>query len=163
VCCLVYNDKQWRSFAALLGTPELMDDPRFATQGARSADIDEVLAFVAEQLEQRTTAEWLEAFERADIPAMPLHTLDTLLTDPHLDAVGFFHHREHPAAGPIRMLDVPSRWSETPPAFRRHAPLLGEHSVEVLREAGYADDEIERLIADGVTRTADGVTRTADA
>ena len=156
VCCLVYNDKQWRSFAALLGTPELMDDPRFATQGARSASIGEVLAFVAEQLEQRTTAEWLEAFERADIPAMPLHTLDTLLTDPHLEAVGLVRHGQHPVAGPIRMLDVPSRWSGTPPAFTRHAPLLGQHSVEVLREAGYADGEIEQLLADGVTAVPAG-------
>lgn len=156
LCVLVYNDRQWRSFAGLLGAPELLDDPRFSTQAARSAHVDEVLAFVAEQLRLRTTAEWLDAFERADIPAMPLHTLDTLLADPHLDAVGFFRHDAHPAAGPIRMLDVPSRWSETPPGIHRHAPLLGEHSVEVLREVGYADGEIDRLLADGVTAVPDG-------
>jgi crotonobetainyl-CoA:carnitine CoA-transferase CaiB-like acyl-CoA transferase len=154
LCVLIYNDKQWRSFAALIGRPELMQDGRFATQASRSANVSVVLAFVAAQLETRTTDEWLEAFAQADIPAMPLHTLDSLLDDPHLGAVGFFQHRDHPAAGPIRMLDVPSRWSETPPGFRRHAPLLGEHSVEVLKEAGYSDREIDRMLEDGVTAAA---------
>ena len=151
VCLLIYNDKQWRSFFALLGRPELMEEERFATQAGRSQHIDAVYAFVAEQVLTRTTTAWLEAFDRADIPAMPLHTLDTLLGDPHLEAVGFFRTMEHPTEGPIRVMDVPSRWSETPPAFRSHAPLLGEHSVEVLREVGYGDAEIERMLASGVT------------
>ena len=91
VCCLIYNDKQWRSFAALLGTPGADGRPALRHAGrALGSTSREVLAFVAEQLLRRTTAEWLEAFERADIPAMPLHTLETLLADPHLEAVGFF-------------------------------------------------------------------------
>jgi crotonobetainyl-CoA:carnitine CoA-transferase CaiB-like acyl-CoA transferase len=154
LCVLIYNDRQWRSFTALLGRPELMEDPRFATQASRSANVEAVLAFVAAQLETRTTADWLDAFEEADIPAMPLHTLETLLADRHLDAVGFFRTMEHPSAGPIRVMDVPSRWSETPPGFRHHAPRLGEHSVEVLREVGYTESEIEGMLADGVTAAA---------
>ncbi|MBM3679064.1 MAG: CoA transferase [Actinobacteria bacterium] len=151
LCLLIYNDKQWRSFFGLIGRDDLAEDPRFASQAGRSESIAEVYAFVAEQLRERTTSAWLEAFDQADIPAMPLHTLESLRADPHLAAVGFFRTMEHPSEGPIRVMDVPSRWSETPPTFRRHAPRLGEHSVEVLREIGYGEEEIELMLADGVT------------
>jgi crotonobetainyl-CoA:carnitine CoA-transferase CaiB-like acyl-CoA transferase len=106
---------------------------------------------VAGELATRTTAQWLELLERADIPAMRLHDLESLLADPHLEAVGFFHDAEHPSEGPIRVMDVPARWSETPPSIRRHAPRLGEHSVEVLAEAGYSRAEIDELLAAGTT------------
>ncbi len=154
LCLLIYNDKQWGAFFELIGRPDLLDEPRFATQASRSEHIDEVYAFVATELARRPATEWLEAFDRADIPAMPLHTLDSLLADPHLDAVGFFRHLEHPSEGPIRVMDVPSRWSETPPAFHCHAPRLGQHSIEVLREAGLDETTIERMIAQGTTLQA---------
>jgi crotonobetainyl-CoA:carnitine CoA-transferase CaiB-like acyl-CoA transferase len=151
---LIYNDRQWQSFFAAIDKPELFAEEPFSSQAARSENIAEVYAYVARQLETRSTADWIDLFERADIPAMPLHTLDSLIHDPHLEAVGFFHHRRHPSEGDVLMMDAPSRWSATPPAFRSHAPLLGQHSVEVLAEAGYTEAEIERLLADGVTATA---------
>jgi crotonobetainyl-CoA:carnitine CoA-transferase CaiB-like acyl-CoA transferase len=82
---------------------------------------------------------------------MPVHTLESLLEDPHLASVGFFRSVDHPTEGPIRAMDTPSRWSASPPAYRLHAPLLGEHSVEILREAGYSPGEIEELLTSGVT------------
>lgn len=149
VCVLIYNDKQWQSFFRLIGRPEMMNDPRFATHTNRSAHIGEVYAFVAEVMRTRTSAEWLDALDRADIPAMPLHTLTTLVDDPHLQATKYFQFIEHPTEGKLRTMMPPSRWSESPPEIKRHAPMLGEHTIEVLREAGYGDTEISSLLESG--------------
>ena len=155
ICALVYNDKQWKSFFALIGRPEVLEsDPRFADLGSRAEHIDELYRLVAETLATRTTAEWLVALDQADIPAMPMHTLDTLIDDPHLEAVGFFEMVEHPSEGPMRSMTVPGTWSKSQPTVERLAPRLGEHSAEILREAGYSAAEIEALVADGATLDA---------
>jgi crotonobetainyl-CoA:carnitine CoA-transferase CaiB-like acyl-CoA transferase len=153
LCLLVYNDKQWRNFFRLLGAEDTFEqDARFSTQTARSQHIAEIYAFVAEHMKTRTSAEWMTALAAADIPVMPLNSLEALLADEHLNATGFFSTVEHPSEGVIRTMAVPSRWSDSPPAETRPAPRLGEHSVEVLREAGYSDTEIDTMIADGVTK-----------
>ena len=154
VCVLVYNDKQWHSFLRLTGHPDKLNDPGFAEHAGRSAHFDEVYRFVAEIMRTRTTAEWVRVLEEADIPAMPLHTVETLIEDPHLGDVGFFRNVDHPSEGRLRMMDVPSAWSATPPELNRPAPRLGEHSVEVLREAGFSAAEIERMLASGAVRAA---------
>ena len=154
VCVLVYNDKHWRSFFKLIGREEMFDsDPRFSSQEARSRNIGEVYAFVAENMLARTSAEWLRLLKEADIPVAPLHSVDDIIDDPHLAESGFFVMAGHPTEGRVRMMAAPGTWSRTPPDALRPAPRLGEHSVEVLREAGYADAEISALIARGITRT----------
>jgi crotonobetainyl-CoA:carnitine CoA-transferase CaiB-like acyl-CoA transferase len=153
LCLLIYNDKQWRNFFKLIGRDELFeDDPRFATQASRSQHFDAAYAFVADHMRERTNAEWLAALTEADIPVMPLNSLQALLNDRHLNDTGFFVTVEHPSEGTLRSMGVPSRWSESPPQAQRPAPKLGEHSAEILREAGYADVEIETLRASGVTQ-----------
>jgi crotonobetainyl-CoA:carnitine CoA-transferase CaiB-like acyl-CoA transferase len=102
----------------------------------------------------RSTEEWLTFFDRADIPAMRLNSLESLLQDPHLRAVNFFEHAEHPSEGTVMQMGHASRWSESPPSTRSLAPRLGEHSVEVLRELGYSAEDIETMLAAGVTATA---------
>ncbi|MNS87796.1 Bile acid-CoA hydrolase [compost metagenome] len=81
-----------------------------------------------------------------------MHTFESLLDDPHLHDIGFFSESEHPAVGRIREMAIPSEWHGTPPGGRRHAPVLGEHSREVLREAGYGDAQIDALMACGASR-----------
>jgi len=152
VCVLVYNDKQWRAFFALIGRPELLSDPRFATQEARSRDYESAYALVAAEMKQRTTAEWLAILEQADIPVQRMNSLADIVADPHLAAIGYFRCVEHPSEGRIRSMAVPSEWSGTSPEYRRHAPRLGEHTREVLAEAGYAEGQIEQLIASGAAR-----------
>jgi crotonobetainyl-CoA:carnitine CoA-transferase CaiB-like acyl-CoA transferase len=110
---------------------------------------------VAEELKKRTTAEWIEALEGADIPVQRMNSIEDILADPHLAAIGYFSLREHPSEGTIRTLAVPSEWSESPPEFRRHAPRLGEHTRQVLQEIGMGKDEIESLIRTGAARAAD--------
>ncbi|HEX2825053.1 MAG TPA: CoA transferase [Burkholderiales bacterium] len=153
LCLLMYNDKQWRAFFRLLGREEMFEeDERFATQRRRSEHFAETYAFVAEQIRTRTSAEWLEALTAADIPVMPLNTLESLLEDEHLNATGFFRTVEHPSEGTIRSMRVPSHWSESEPDRMRPAPVLGQHSVEVLREAGYSDAEVAAMVDAGVTK-----------
>jgi crotonobetainyl-CoA:carnitine CoA-transferase CaiB-like acyl-CoA transferase len=149
VCVLVYNDKQWRAFFDLIGRPELLSDPRFATQEARSRDFEDAYALVASEMRKRSTADWIAALEAADIPVQRMNSLADIVADPHLEAIGYFHPVEHPTEGRIRSMAVPSEWSESPPEYRRHAPRLGEHTREVLREAGLTDAAIEQMIESG--------------
>ena len=155
VCALIYNDSHWRAFFTELGQPDrFAADPRLADIATRTNHIGALYGMVAEIMRTRSTEEWLAFFERADIPAMRLNTLDSLYKDPHLAAVGFFETVEHPSQGALNLMGHASTWSESPPSTRRLAPRLGEHSLEVLSELGYSDTEIAELLALGVTAIA---------
>jgi crotonobetainyl-CoA:carnitine CoA-transferase CaiB-like acyl-CoA transferase len=152
ICVLIYNNKEWESFFRAVGQSDrFASDPRLSDHKVRTQHYDEVYAIVGEILATRSTAEWTELLGRHDIPTAPLNSLDDLIDDPHLQAVGFFREMDHKTEGPIRLTGIPSRWSASQPEITRQPPLLGEHSVEVLREAGLADGEIEALIADKTT------------
>jgi len=152
VCALIYNDKQWKSFFDLIGKPEILEtDPRFADLGSRTRHIDELYQLVGEILATRTTAEWLKALDDADIPVMPMHTVESILEDPHMKAIDFFEIVEHPSEGRIRSMAVPGTWSASQPKVTRLAPRLGEHTREILAEAGLTDAEVSSLIADKAT------------
>lgn len=150
VCALVYNDTQWQRFLRAIGRESLLqEDPRFATFADRSRNIDFVYGELGRIFEQRSTAEWMALLEEADIPMMPMHDLQSVLSDPHLVATDFFSTVEHPSEGTIRSMRMPMTWSDSTPEPMRHAPRLGEHSIEVLQQAGFAAAEIDALIADG--------------
>ena len=155
VCALIYNDKQWKAFFEIIGKPEMLSQPEFATQQARSQNYQRAYTMVAEELQKRSTAEWVEAFERGDIPVQRMNSIDDILADPHLNAIGYFSVRDHPSEGRIRTLAVPSEWSDSQPEYRRHAPRLGEHTREVLAELGYSEDKVKELLASGAARAAD--------
>jgi len=154
VCALIYNDKQWRAFFALIGKPELMQSDKFRDQEARSRNYDDAYALVDAEMRKRRTEEWIAALEAADIPVQRMNSLDDIIADPHLEAIGYFRRIEHPSEGRIRSMAVPSEWSETPPEYRRHAPRQGEHTREILREAGLDDAAIDALIASGAAKSA---------
>jgi crotonobetainyl-CoA:carnitine CoA-transferase CaiB-like acyl-CoA transferase len=152
ICALLYNDKQCESFFKLIGREDLLEgDPRFSDITSRTRNIAELYALVAEKMSERTTAEWEALLQKADIPVMPLQTLEGLIDDPHLHQVGFFEMLEHPSEGRLRTLKPPSVWSDSQPAGSRPAPRLGEHSVDVLREAGIPTDQIAALVSAGIT------------
>ena len=153
LCILVYNDKQWRAFFEAIGKTEMRNDPLFATMASRSANIERIYAWLGGEIARRTTAEWLALLERVDIPYTPTRTIEDLLDDPHLRAVGFFRTYEHPSEGTMVEAGLPSTWSATPLSIRRPAPRLGEHTREVLGEAGLPAAEIEALVAAGTTRS----------
>ncbi len=156
ICVIVYNDKQWDKFLTATGRDDLRSDPRFATFAGRSANIDHVYAELARIIALRSTAEWITLLDEADVPALPMHDLVSILNDPHLVATEFFPTVEHPSEGKIRSMRPAATWSKTQAVPTRLAPRLGQQSEDVLRELGYSSDEITQLISDGVTNKAVG-------
>ena len=151
-----YTDADWRAFFALAGRADLLADPRFRTLESRLANIEALYEELAKIIAGRSSAEWLEALDRASVPAMVVNTLETLLVDPQLEATGFWKIVEHPTEGTLRVPDIPTTYSRTPAEIRRLPPRLGEHSREVLREAGFSEAEVDDLRASGVTSLGPG-------
>jgi crotonobetainyl-CoA:carnitine CoA-transferase CaiB-like acyl-CoA transferase len=151
ICLSANTNQQVHAFFDAIGRPELKADPRFATVPARFANVADFFRIRMEALKTRTTAEWMEILDRADVPAMPYHTLDGVLADPHLKDIRFFEIRDHPTEGKTRNMRLPNKWSCGVRKDWNPAPKLGQHSVEILREAGYTEGEVERMLAAGVT------------
>ena len=126
----------------------MTDDPRFASVTTRTAHINEIYAEVAELFKTRTTAEWTKLLDDADIPVTPMHTLETIFEDPHLVATKFFEYEDHPTEGRLRHMREPTEWSDTQPKANRHAPVMGEHTAEILAEIGYSPGDITAMLAD---------------
>src|SRR6185436_2509382 len=110
----------------LAGRAELATDARFASANARSANIGALYALLDGIASERTTADWLATLEAAEIPCNPVNRLEDLLTDPHLQATGFFVRSEHPTEGPYLTMRPPVTLSDSPPTLRSPAPRLGE-------------------------------------
>lgn len=146
VCVLVYTDKHWQRFFELSGNAAMASDPRFKSIRGRTQNIGELYAFLDRTFADRPTGEWLKLLGEADIPAMPLHTPESLLEDPHMQATGFLAEVEHPTEGTIRQIGIPSRWSNDQPEITRQTPRLGEQSVDILADYGFSRKEIAQLI-----------------
>jgi crotonobetainyl-CoA:carnitine CoA-transferase CaiB-like acyl-CoA transferase len=150
ICISANTNDQAFAFFDAVGRPELKTDPRFSSVPARFAHVKEYFEIRIEALKSKTTAEWLQIFDTADVPAMPYHTLDSVLEDPHLKDVEFFEMREHPTEGRTRNMRLPNKWSCGTRRDWSPAPKLGQQSIEILRELGYEDAEIDALVASGV-------------
>jgi len=145
ISVIASSDAQYARLLTALGRPELIEDPRFTTMAARAAHIDAVLGVLTEGLRTRSTAEWLAILSEADIPCGNAATLGELFSDDYLRETGFFQPAQHPTEGPVMLPAIAPTFSASPPAVRRLWPRLGEHTREVLREAGLADAEIEAI------------------
>jgi crotonobetainyl-CoA:carnitine CoA-transferase CaiB-like acyl-CoA transferase len=148
----VGNDTLWQRFAPLLGLPELVDDPRFATNPDRVVHRAELIPLIEEALAARGSAAWAEEMSRAGIPAGAINTVDQALAHPQVVARDMVLTTEHPTAGTLRMPGSPLKLSRHSTSVRRPPPLLGEHTDEVLGELGYSADDISALHRDGVVR-----------
>ncbi|MEZ5674658.1 Crotonobetainyl-CoA:carnitine CoA-transferase CaiB [Thalassovita litoralis] len=150
VCALIYTDGHWQRFFDAIGRGEMFTtDDRFSSFTNRMANIDFVYSELGKIIRTKTTAEWLDIFERADVPAMPMHSYESVMQDPHLVATGFFDTIEHPSEGTLRQMAVPVSFSRTPVKPSRPAPRLGEHGAEILAEAGFSDDDIAQMQQNG--------------
>jgi crotonobetainyl-CoA:carnitine CoA-transferase CaiB-like acyl-CoA transferase len=151
ICISANTNAQAFAIFDAIGRPELKTDPRFESVAARFRNTGEYFSIRAEGLKHKTTAEWVEILDRADVPAMPFQTLDQLMSDPHLADVGFFRHIDHPTEGRIWNMMLPSRLSGGARRDFRPAPKIGQDSVELLRELGYGDADIDAMLASGAT------------
>ncbi len=149
IALLPYSNDHWKRFFALAGEPQIMADARFATFEARQKHFREVWDEVERQAARKTNAQWLALLSNDDIPFSVVNSLEDLIHDPHLQSVEFWQVREHPTEGLLRFPANPVSLSATPGVMTRMPPTLGEHSAEVLRECGYDDAAITRLMASG--------------
>ena len=146
ICMLAYTDKQWQQFWKLSGQPEISDDLRFIDVGARAQNVDALYELAGDALAKRTTGEWLSLLRDAEVPAGPVNRLEDLRDDVHLNAIDFFKTFEHPTEGKIEVIDTPYRFERESLPLHRHHPQLGEHSREVLAEAGLSEAEIIAIV-----------------
>jgi crotonobetainyl-CoA:carnitine CoA-transferase CaiB-like acyl-CoA transferase len=149
ISVIASSDAQYDRLLRVLGRPELIDDPRFKSTASRAAHIDEVLGVLTEGLRARTSNEWLAILTGIDIPCGPANSLLDLFDDGYLRETGFFAEAQHPAEGRVLVPAIPATFSASPPSVRRLWPTLGEHTREVLREAGFNDTEMEGITAAG--------------
>ena len=149
VCVVPYSDQHWRRFFNEAGRADLLSDPRFADMAARTQNIDALYAELAACIATRTSAEWLETCDRLDVPAAPLRSLQDLQSDPHLKTTGFFERIEDPNMGSLTMPASPLRVMDVGACPIRVPPRLGEHTREVLAEAGVSDATVEDLLDSG--------------
>jgi crotonobetainyl-CoA:carnitine CoA-transferase CaiB-like acyl-CoA transferase len=146
IAILPYLDAHWESFCKLSGRLDLLDDARFKTLSDRVTNIDDTYQETAKTMLTRTTAEWLTIFGDTSVPTNTVNTLAGLKDDPHLKAVGFWQEVDHPTEGRLRMTRYPVTFSKTPADVRRLPPRLGEHTTEILREAGLQQGDIDALL-----------------
>jgi crotonobetainyl-CoA:carnitine CoA-transferase CaiB-like acyl-CoA transferase len=151
LCAMPYTDRHWRDLFAEVGESQLITDPRFVDISARTHNITTLYEVLARIILTRTTADWLEIFERIDVPAAPVHRLPDLLCDPHLLATGFFEDHDDANMGRLRFTSVPVLFDgeRMPIAI---PPRLGEHTRKVLTELGMSDEQITALIASSMRK-----------
>ncbi len=151
------NQSNWERIADVLEHPEWRDDPRFATNSARLGNLAALTALMSDVLATRTRAEWMERFDAAGVPAGPVHSIAEALAHPQTLARGMVVESAHPQAGTIKTLGCPIHFSETPTAITRSAPMLGEHTRDVLRAHDYTDAEIDGFVEGGIVDDARGL------
>ncbi|MFO1309639.1 MAG: CoA transferase [Burkholderiales bacterium] len=148
------NQANWERIADVLGHPEWRDDPRFRTNSDRMANLAALVERMNDALATRTRAEWLDAFDAAGVPAGPVNSMQEALSHPQAIARGMVVDLVHPEAGATKALGCPVHFSATPASVTRPAPMLGEHTREVLAEAGYSAGDIDAFVAEGVVEAA---------
>jgi CoA:oxalate CoA-transferase len=147
------SQKLWEGFCRVLGREDLLEDPRFADNYLRTQHRRELAEILSAEFPKRSTGEWLEMLEGADVPCAPVHTVAEVCEDPHIAYREMLVEVDHPGVGPLRIVGSPLRLSETPGYVRGPAPRLGQHTEEILRDLlGFPEEEVVALREQGVVR-----------
>jgi crotonobetainyl-CoA:carnitine CoA-transferase CaiB-like acyl-CoA transferase len=148
------NQGNWERRLRVLGAPEWLEDARFRTNADRMSNLPDLVAAMNERLKTRPVREWIAALEAAGVPCGPINSIADMAADPQAAAREMVVELEHPRAGRTRALGLPIKLSESPGKVSRPAPLLGQHTREVLAEFGFSRSEIEALITAGAALAA---------
>ena len=144
------NDRQWQDLCALAGWNDLVADPLYATNPSRVENRRALIAILEERFRQRTTAEWEQALLEVNLPCGPINAIDQVFADPQVLARDMLVELSHTTAGNIRVAGSPLKLSRTPVRLDQAPPTLGQHTVTVLADLGYSQEEIDRLLDQGI-------------
>jgi crotonobetainyl-CoA:carnitine CoA-transferase CaiB-like acyl-CoA transferase len=150
VVVAVASENIWPRFCEALGREDLADDDRFEANADRVNNREILDALLEDEIASHTTQAFLDAMDDHGVPASEVRDLEDVFDDPHVRARGMRQSVEHPTAGEVEMPGSPMHFSRTPTSIRRHPPLLGEHTREILTEAGYDDVTVDRLVESDV-------------
>ena len=149
------GDKLWRAFVTqVVGQPQWLEDPRFEKNPLRVKNADALQDLIETVFTTQPTAHWVEKLDAAGVPGGPVYTFDQTLADPQVQHRRMVYDIDHPKIGPMKTLGLPLKSSGELTSIRKPAPLHGQHTEEVLRDAGYSDAQVRGLIAQGVVRAA---------
>lgn len=148
------NQTNWERITDVLGHPEWRADSRFKTNSDRMAHLDALTNLMNSVVRTRSRADWMASFDAAGVPAGPVHTIGEALTHPQTLARGMVVDLNHPQAGETKAIGCPIHFSRTPSQINRPAPLLGQHTRELLREFSFTDAEVDALVAQGAIQEA---------
>ena len=154
ICVTATTDKQWERLFTAVGRPELAQDPRFAKMAQRTFHFDQAYVYLTDAMLTRTTAQWIAIFNEVDLPNGPANSLEDLFESSYLNEGGFFHHYDHPSEGRLVTANPAVSFSRTPAGLHRPPPRLGEHTREVMEEAGFPEAEIVAIEAHQPARQA---------
>lgn len=146
----VANDRAWQRFCEVAGMQAYVAEPKFATNADRVTHFDETNALVQEFMLLKTTDDWISSLRQAGVPVAPIHTLDQALSDEHVLARGIVSSTIHPTVGEVKHISQPVTFNHQARQSQRPPPVLGQHTQEVLREAGFSDEEMTRLAAEKI-------------
>jgi crotonobetainyl-CoA:carnitine CoA-transferase CaiB-like acyl-CoA transferase len=146
------NQPNWERLCRAIDRDELIEDPRFVEPADRMNNLTELVATLEKTFLAKSSARWLEALEKAGVPAGPIYDMAQVYDDPQVQAREMVVEMDHPVAGRIKNIGIPVKLSETPGSVRRPAPTLGQHTDEVLADLGYSEAEVDRLRAEGVVK-----------
>ena len=155
IAVLPYMNNHWQTFCEKAEREDLIEDERFKDLSSRVKNIDDTYSETGKILATKTTQEWLDIFAETKVPVIVVNSLEDLFHDPHLEAVDFWQSYEHPTEGQLKMPGFPSKFSKTPASIRKHAPKLGEHSKEILAEAGIDEKTIDKMVDSKATLISD--------
>ena len=155
IAVLPYMNNHWQTFCEKAEREDLIEDERFKDLSSRVKNIDDTYSETGKILATKTTQEWLDIFAETKVPVNVVNSLEDLFHDPHLQAVDFWQSFEHPTEGQLKMPGFPSKFSKTPASIRKHAPKLGEHSKEILAEAGIDEETINKMVHSKATLISD--------
>ena len=150
IALAVGNDGQFRAFAAIVGRPEWANDPAYATNAARVANREALITLIEAALATQPAGHWLDRLDAAGVPASPIQSVADAMADPQTAARSLIVGLPHASLGEVRTPALPIKFGATPADYRLAPPMVGQHSRELLAEAGYSAAEIQALFAQGV-------------